>query len=409
MAVVVPYKSNRPLKGFNAPKSKLAYKKPTKLGCYPKGHPLGGFGFIVGGTANQSTTSVSDAETGAAIGAVFGPIGAAIGAAVGAIGSLFGPAKLGQAAVTWNNMTSEGYLLQNTNPISYDERYIGEAYKGAMDEGNNIWPGCGSDGYKNPDCFYAPLAQAIISGYLNKVVPITAEPAQVWSAVVVPWLQSGAGGLFNWPAAVAEANAQKLPYSQQELLIEAAMTRYLNGLPITRANMPAYAASGGASTYAQWNTPSITTALASLLVPPPAPTPAPAAAAPAPTPVAAPVPVTGLPAPTQSLAQAVATPAPAPVPAPAVIATTSAGTPVVAPDDTDALIAQLIAQGQSQTQALTSAMAILEANNINSQTPQVQQQLQQAVAAAAPSSGISTTDMLLIGGAALALILLMKK
>jgi hypothetical protein len=92
-----------------------------------------------------------------------------------------------------------------------------------------------------------------------------------------------------------------------------------------------------------------------------------------------------------------------------VTGTTAAGTPVVAPSDTDALIQQLIAQGQSQTAAMTAAMASLEANGINSQTPQVQQQLQSSVAAASPGLlGLSNTTWLILAAAGIGIFLLVE-
>lgn len=97
--------------------------------------------------------------------------------------------------------------------------------------------------------------------------------------------------------------------------------------------------------------------------------------------------------------------------APAVTGTTSAGTPVVAPNDTDALIQQLIAQGASQTAALQAAMASLEANGVNTAQPQVQQQLQQSVSAAASPGllGLSNTTWLIIGGVAVAAYMISRK
>lgn len=270
-------------------KSTLIIRPPIHPGHLNPNHwaakrrNMAGLGIGTGtGSSNQAQKTVSLASEGASIGATAGSvfpgigtaIGAAVGAVVGAIGSLFGPAKEGMAAETWDDMVIHGYILTQRG-AAFDERYFGEALKGAMDKGSNIWPGCGATGYKNPDCFYAPLAKVIAQGYLSKKVPLTATTDQVWTQVVVPWLQSGAAGLFNWAAAVAEAAAQHLPYSQQELLIKGAVDRYINGLPITRANMPAYAGAGGASTYAAWSTPPITVAVASLLTPPPAPAPPP--------------------------------------------------------------------------------------------------------------------------------------
>ena len=74
---------------------------------------------------------------------------------------------------------------------------------------------------------------------------------------------------------------------------------------------------------------------------------------------------------------------------------TSTGTPVVAPGDESALIAQLVAQGASQTAALNAAIASMQANNIPV-TPAAQQQLQSVAASAPAVYGISTTTLLII-------------
>jgi trimeric autotransporter adhesin len=90
---------------------------------------------------------------------------------------------------------------------------------------------------------------------------------------------------------------------------------------------------------------------------------------------------------------------PAPAVAPTVTGTTASGTPVVAPSDTAALISTLIANGQSQTDAINAGMASLEANGVNSQAPASQAALQ--TSAAPGLFGLSTTE-LLIGAAAIA-------
>lgn len=223
-----------------------------------------GAGPIGAPTGNQAQRSVSLTMTGASVGATVGSIvpivgtaiGAAVGAIVGAIGSLFGPAKEGQAAITWDNLVQSGNLQKHMGR-EFDQRYYAEAMKGAMDKGSNVWPGCGAVGHKNPDCFYGPLASVIASGYLNRVVPLSASTADVMRAVVNPWLQSGANGLFRWGPYAAENSANG---NMQGLLVQGAVDRYLSGLPITRADMPEYLGQG----YAQ-HQPLINTALAPLL------------------------------------------------------------------------------------------------------------------------------------------------
>jgi hypothetical protein len=260
------------------------------------------------------------AGAGAAAGASIGPIGAAVGAALGIIGSFFGPAKEGQAAQTWDNLVQEGYLF-NTTGTAFDERYLGEAMKGAMDENGNSWIGCGSNGYKNPDCFYAPLAQQIISAYKSGKIPLSAQVPQIVSTVVMPWVQSGAGGLFRWGQGKG-----MIPTNYLQALLTVVTDRYVNGLPITRANMPSYASQS--SNYAAWSTPSITVALASQIAAAKAAATAAPAAQPKPINAVISKPVTATAAPTPVVA-------PAPVASPINPVTTTpaptAATPVASP------------------------------------------------------------------------------
>lgn len=231
----------------------------------------------IGASSNQATKTISltlvGAKAGATIGSVFPVvgtvIGAAVGAVLGAVGSLFGPAKEGQAAETWDDMVANAYLFK-TLGRQFDERYFAEALKGMMDKGNNAWPGCGKDGYKNPDCFAGPLAQTIVKGYLAKTVPLSATTAQVYNSVVVPWLKAGAGGIFTWAPYAAENAANG---NIQGSMVTALVDRYLAGLPVTRADMPEYAGQGYTD-----HEPALNVALAPLLQTTAAPSPSPSVA-----------------------------------------------------------------------------------------------------------------------------------
>lgn len=216
---------------------------------------------VAGLGALGMAAAAGDAEKGASVGATVGSvipgigtaIGAAVGAVAGAIGSLFGPAKEGQAELTWDDMVNNGYLSSKTGR-QFDERYWAEAAKGMMDKGTNVFPNCGASGHTNPDCFFSKLAETIVQGYLSQTVPLTASTDQVYSSVVLPWLQSGAGGLVNYSV----LNPEWI----QQLMIKAGVDRYISGLPITRANMASYASD---NTYQQWSEPDILTALAPLV------------------------------------------------------------------------------------------------------------------------------------------------
>ena len=200
-------------------------------------------GSKAGGIVGGAIAAGSGVAAGAAAGSVVPIVGTAIGAVLGfAIGKFFGPAKLGQASIVWNDMVAHQYLQQQRG-AAFDERYFAEAMKGAMDEGNNVWPGCGPDRHKNPDCFYGPLAALIRSAYVSGRVPVNATTLQVWQSVVLPWLQSGANGSVNWQN-LSHEPGQPVNNTLQMLLIEGAVDRYINGLPITRADMPEYQGQG---------------------------------------------------------------------------------------------------------------------------------------------------------------------
>jgi len=370
-----------------------------------------GLGLMTGAQAQnapQVAKSVSDIGTGASLGATVGSvfpvvgtaIGAAVGAAIGAIGSLFGPAKEGQAADTWDNMVQEGYLGK-TLGRNFDERYFAEAMKGAMDKGNNVWPQCGADGYKNPDCFYGPLSQTIVQGYLTKKVPLSATTAQVMSSVVNPWLQSGAAGLFKWAPYAAE-NA--INANQQGLLVQGAVDRYLAGLPIVRSGMSEYAGQGYTVMY-----PLLNAALAPLLQTTAAPSKSPSVAlaqAPAakiPAPIAA--------AASSVAAQVAASPAPLPAVAPVAVIS-SVATPVGV---TPATVAPLTTQ-QATTASIMSST--LGSDGINMVSPAAQQLVSDVAAngvqqtALGPPSADDLSEWILPGAliaGALLIYLAMKK
>jgi hypothetical protein len=153
-----------------------------------------------------------------------------------------------------------------------------------------------------------------------------------------------------------------------------------------------------------------------LTPPPPPATIKTVANAPAPTPIAPvkviPKPVSIIKAPATAPAKATILPvatkaAPVAVKSVTVTGTTTAGTPIVAVADTNALIQQLIAQGQTQSAAIEAAQLSLQAQGVNTGTPAVQAQLQ---AAAAPTGlfGLSDTALLLIAGGAVAIYFAMR-
>lgn len=173
--------------------------------------------------------ALAGAETGAAIGSVVPVIGTAVGAIIGgiagAISSLFGSGKKGAAAGNWDQLTKSN-ALKSTPGRDFSQKSWAEAFKGMLDEGNNIFAGGGKDRHKDPDALAKPLETQIKSG-MAKLGP-NATTDQVYNQVIVPWMQTSGSGL-NWSVLKNEP--------QQQLMIKSAVDRVLAGEPIIRAEM----------------------------------------------------------------------------------------------------------------------------------------------------------------------------
>lgn len=169
------------------------------------------------------------AEAGAAVGSVIPGIGTLIGAVVGgiagAISSVFGSGKPGKAAGSWDQLTKSNALASNPGR-SFTQRSWAEAFKGMLDEGNNIFAGGGKDRHKDPDALAKPLEAQVKAGMTTLGPNATTD--QVYNQVIVPWMQSNASGL-NWSVLKNEP--------QQQLMIKSAVDRVLAGEPIVRAEM----------------------------------------------------------------------------------------------------------------------------------------------------------------------------
>lgn len=184
-------------------------------------------------TTWQSGATGSDAlagaETGAAIGSVVPVVGtffgAVIGGIAGAVSSLFGSGKKGVAAANWDQLTKSN-ALKSVAGRDFTTHSWSEAFKGMLDEGNNIFAGGGKDRHKDPDALAKPLEAQVKSG-MAKLGP-NATTDQVYNQVIVPWMQSKGSGL-NWNVLKNEP--------QQQLMIKSAVDRVLAGEPIVRSEM----------------------------------------------------------------------------------------------------------------------------------------------------------------------------
>lgn len=339
-------------------------KTPGLSGLGSLGAGVASAGFKAGATA-ASVAPVAAAGLGMGSAIVLGQtaipipvVGAVIGAVIGAA-LLLTRRHVGAAEASW---TAPGFYasLNNTQGRDYDEKQFSEAFKGMMDTGNNIVPGCGADRHKDPDCLLGPMAAVIANGYLTGAVPLSATLDQAFNASVLPWLQSGAGGLVNWGTLSGEPTQLKM--------MKAATDRYLAGEAMTRGDMPSYGNKGK-------NTPTLIQVLQPILqpaqstAPPSIPlVPVPTAQSVAPIPLPATV-ASGANTPINNQAQlADSTPL-------TITGQTKTGTAIVPIDQTAALIAQMQTQGASQQQAFAAAIASLQAQGVNTSQPAVQQQV----------------------------------
>lgn len=368
----VPYKSSLPLRGYG-------------YGRFGNPHPNSRFlGSITPQQQQFAETAVTVAVTtslvlaGAAVGSFAGPIGAAVGAILGEIYSLT-RAKLGKAEISWNSLTASNDLY-SMNGRDFQEYAWAEAFKGMTDENYNAFPGMGPNAHSDPDLLTKPMTQLIINAYTSRRIPLNASTQQVYNAIILPWLKTGAGGMVNWRVLGSEAT------QQQALMIMSAVDRYLAGLPIVRADMIMYASDPG---YRGDSMPTLTQALLSAGVikkvsPGKTVVPIPKTVTPK---IVARIPPT--PRTVANKKVAIST-------APAAISTATA-----------AMISQLQAQGVSEAAALAAAEQALSAQGVDTSQPEIQgaiQEGQQAVQSAAPMFGMSTTELLLIGAAGVAVV-----
>jgi hypothetical protein len=374
----VPYVSPRPLRGYG-------------YGRFGNPHPNSRLGALTPQQTQEAETAISIGVTtslvlaGAAAGSIAGPIGAAVGAVLGEIYSLT-RAKKGKAEISWDSLVNSHDLF-SMNGRDFQEYAWAEAFKGMTDENYNAFPGMGPNAHSDPDLLTKPMTQLIINAYVSKKVPLNASTQQVYNTIILPWLKSGAGGMVNWSVLGSEAT------QNQALMIMSAVDRYLAGLPIVRADMIMYSSDPG---YRGDSMPTLTQALMSAgLIKKTSPgktvVPIPKTVKPK---IVAKVPVQARAAVPSSTAVTVA-------PTPAMDAQTAA------------LIAQLQAQGASESQALAQAEQALSAQGVDTSQPEIQEPLQDAVStqyAASPAFGLSTTEWILLGCVGLgAVYLLMKK
>lgn len=376
MPVVVPYRSNRPLKG----------RRLGRLGLVNEAT------FTSGSTAGAAAAGAS---AGASVGSVIPGVGTAIGAIVGAIGgtlaNLFSSAPNTAAHLPWatalvNTLSQFGSTsgVGRQLPINQDGPSvygITQMLEGLLATG--AWMAWDTSLISSYDVC-AHWAMAFTSSCQTVVQAICSHPV----GPVTVSLNDSPGdtntGAFNFTFMNPGPNASSDTISANIIMGGQGMVyTMLSHTGATPAQVTNAQNNAGAQKVfglmvdfylGQY----------------------------APQPVAAPV-QQSAPVTTQSIVTPVTT-------APGSATTTSGvGSPVADPE-TDALIQQLMAQGASQSAAMTAALQALASQGVNTQLPEVQAAVQNSAAnAGGLLAGISPTTLLIIGGVIVAVVLMSRR
>lgn len=255
----------------------------------------------------------------------------------------------------------------------YDEREFAEALKGARDTNSKTFSG-------DREVMLKGIADQIVKGVIAGTIPIEWTAPQIYDSVIGPWLRST--GILK-----------KDPHPLIRQILVDVIDRYINNLPITRADMASFK---GQSAYTA-HAPLIVDALTGKL---------PQLAQSAPVDPAKPaIPTTPTGAPTNGgTVYAGGTPnfytGPAVTPPPISPLAPGLPPPVAPIDQTGALIASLLQQGASQQDTFAAAMRSLTSQGVQA-TPQVQAD----VASLVKSGGERDNTLLYVGiGAAVLLV-----
>jgi hypothetical protein len=381
--VIVPYRSNRPLRGL--------YNRQ-----------MGRLGAVVNLTSITSgstgSAAVTGASEGASVGATFGPIGAGVGAIVGAVGATLAnvfsappntPAHLPWATSLVNSLsqitTTAGVGRQL--PLNQDGPSvfgIAQMLEGLMATGAwlawdtsliSSYDVCAHWSMAFTSCIQTLVQSICTMGPGPQTISLNASQGDT-ALTAVPFT-------FNNPGPNASSDQ-----------ISANLVMGMNGMVYAIIShtgaTQAQAANGAVNPGAQ----KVFGLMVDYYL-----------AQYAPQPVAAPtIAAVPTPAPTPVVTQSATT-----VPQGS-IASTSTASSASSTDPTDALIQQLIAQGASQSAAMTAALQDLASRGVDTTDPEVQAAVQQSAASAGGLlSGISPTTLLLVGGVIVAIVLMSRK
>jgi len=151
-------------------------------------------------SGNTGADALSGAATGASIGSVIPGvgtvIGAGVGAAVGALSSAFGPGKMDPENVGWNNYAAAYHknpsLVAGASPAQNFQ-----ALTGIFDSRGSSIPFYQRYGRMGETQFTVGMAETINNAIKGGKIAPDANPAQIYTQVVQPWITS-MGGAAGW-------------------------------------------------------------------------------------------------------------------------------------------------------------------------------------------------------------------
>lgn len=208
-------------------------RKAIERAKVAQAHPraLRGLGGL--GAAGTGQAAASGASAGATVGSAVPVIGTAIGAVVGAVlGATVSlmHGKTAKSEVVWDKYKPGAGKTLGRN---YAEGDFAEVIKGAFDTNKNIF------GSNDREGTMAKIAGAIVQAVKSGQVPTNATAGQVYLSVIRPLLAGSGVNMGKF-----DAHPTMAP-----LFVDIA-DRYLNNLPITRADMPAFSGNSSYSVHA---------------------------------------------------------------------------------------------------------------------------------------------------------------
>jgi hypothetical protein len=168
-------------------------------------------------SGNTGADALNGAETGASIGTAIVPgigtlVGGVIGGAVGALSSAFGGGKKDPETTSFNGMVAANAQAGNNSVVqSLNPTQAYQSLAGMMDAKNN------TAGHSTPlemvfgregeGAMMTQMSSVVNSAISSGKIAKNASPSQIYSSVVMPWLQSK--GAYTPANAIISSNGTK--------------------------------------------------------------------------------------------------------------------------------------------------------------------------------------------------------